>query len=174
MATIERGVARFLVSPEWEPLYPMTRYGIFASRWPLRDQTVWTIVNRNEYDVAGKQMSVPTKAGARYFDLYHGVELKPDHEGSSDILSFPIEAHGFGAVLATNGEPDAHMQDLMKRMKTITEKPLSSFDGIWKPIPQQLVEIPPTKPASSAPKRYGRNSPRLIHVHCPRYRDRRL
>jgi gamma-glutamyl hercynylcysteine S-oxide synthase len=152
MATIERGVAPFLVSPEWEPLYPMTLYGIFASRWPLGDQTVWTIVNRNEYDVAGRQMSVPGKAGVHYFDLYHGVELKPDHEGSNDVLSFPIEAHGFGAVLATNGEPDAHVQGLMKHMKAMTEKPLSSFDGIWKPIPQQLVQIPHTKPASSAPE----------------------
>lgn len=152
MATIERGIASFLVTPEWEPLYPMTLYGIFSSRWPLGDQTVWTIVNRNEYDVNGRQMSVPAKAGARYFDLYHGIELKPDHEEGSDVLSFPIEAHGFGAVLATNGEPDAHVQDLMKRMKGITEKPLSSFDGIWKPIPQQLVAISSTKPASSAPE----------------------
>jgi len=30
----------------------------FASRWPLNDQTVWTIVNRNEYDVDGQQMQV--------------------------------------------------------------------------------------------------------------------
>ena len=152
MATIERGVAPFLVSPGWEPLYPTIFYGIFASRWPLGDQTVWTVVNRNEYDVAGRQISVPSKPGARYFDLYHGVELKPDREEGRDVLSFPIEAHGFGAVLATNGEPDAHLQDLMKRMKAMTEKPLASFDDVWKPIPQQLVEIPQTKTASSAPE----------------------
>src|SRR6202789_1976744 len=152
MAAIERGVAPFLVSPGWEPLYPMIFYGIFASRWPMGDQTVWTIVNRNEYDVAGLQISVPSKPGVRYFDLYHGVELKPDHEEGRDVLSFPIEAHGFGAVLATYGEPDAHLQDLMKRMKVMTEKPLASFDDVWKPISQQLVEIPPTKAASSAPE----------------------
>jgi iron(II)-dependent oxidoreductase len=151
MATIERGVAPFLISPEWEPLYPTTFYGIFASRWPLGNQTVWTIVNRNEYDVTGRQISVPSKPGVRYFDLYHGVELKPDHEDGKDVLSFPIEAHGFGAVLATSGEPDAHLQDLMKRMKAMTTKPLVSFDGVWKPIPQQLVEIPATKAASSVP-----------------------
>jgi gamma-glutamyl hercynylcysteine S-oxide synthase len=152
MAAIERGVAPFLVSPGWEPLYPMIFYGIFASRWPMGDQTVWTIVNRNEYDVAGRQISVPSKPGVRYFDLYHGVELKPDHEEGRDVLSFPIEAHGFGAVLATNGEPEAHLQDLMKRMKAMTEKPLASFDDVWKPISQQLVEIPPTKAAPSAPE----------------------
>lgn len=152
MATIERGVSPFLISPEWEPLYPTTFYGVFASRWPLGEQTVWTIVNRNEYDVKGRQMAVTAKPGVRYFDLYHGVELKPDHQNDKDVLSFSVEAHGFGAVLATSGEPDAHIQDLMKRMMAMTAKPLSSFDGVWKPIPQQLVEIAPTKAASNPPE----------------------
>src|ERR1039457_7236417 len=44
VATIERGVAPFLVSKDWEPLYPTHAYGIFASRWPLGDETVWTII----------------------------------------------------------------------------------------------------------------------------------
>jgi gamma-glutamyl hercynylcysteine S-oxide synthase len=152
MATIERGVAPFLVSPDWEPLYPTTFYGIFASRWPLGNQTVWTIVNRNEYDVSGRQMSIPSRPGVRYFDLYHGVELTPDQEDGRDVLSFPIEAHGFGTVLATTGEPDARFQKLMERMKAMTEKPLARFDGEWKPIPQQLVEIEPTKRVSAAPE----------------------
>ncbi len=89
MATIERGVAAFLVSPEWEPLYPTTFYGIFASRWPLGEQTVWTLVNRNEYDVTGRQMAIAAKAGVRYFDLYHGVELQPEHENGKDVLIVP-------------------------------------------------------------------------------------
>ena len=55
----------------------MHMYGVFASRWPAGDQTLWTIVNRNEYDVDGRQMNVPSKPGMRYFDLYHGVELNP-------------------------------------------------------------------------------------------------
>jgi hypothetical protein len=75
---IERGVAPFLVSPDWEPLYPMQRYGVYASRWPLGEETVWTIVNRNEYDVAGRQIDVPLTPGMRYFDLYHGKWLWRD------------------------------------------------------------------------------------------------
>ena len=75
VATIERAVAPFFASEQWEPYYPMQLYGVFASQWPLAQQTVWTIVNRNEYDVDGRQMSVPYTQGMRYFDLYHGVEL---------------------------------------------------------------------------------------------------
>ena len=51
MAAIERAFAPFLVSPDWEPLYPLNTYGVFASQWPLNDQIVWTIVNRNPYDI---------------------------------------------------------------------------------------------------------------------------
>ena len=152
MATIERGVAPFLVSPGWEPMYPTTFYGIFASRWPLADKTVWTIVNRNEYDVSGRQMTVPAKEGMHYYDLYHGVELKPDRESGNDVLSFSIEAHGFGAVLATPGEADAGMQKLMAKMKAMTATPLSSYSNEWKTLPQQMVEIPATEPAASAPE----------------------
>src|SRR3982751_3474929 len=94
VATVERAVAPFLISKDWEPLYPMHRYGIYASRWPLGNETVWTIVNRNEYDSDGRQMSVPAMDGARYFDLYHGQELKPERDGTMAVLSFPLEAHG--------------------------------------------------------------------------------
>ena len=33
----------------------------------------------------------------RYFDLYHGAELKPAFDGT---LSFDLEDLGFGAILA--------------------------------------------------------------------------
>ena len=33
-ATRERAVAPFLVSKDWEPMSPMLRYGVYASRWP--------------------------------------------------------------------------------------------------------------------------------------------
>jgi iron(II)-dependent oxidoreductase len=124
MATLERAVAPFFASQDWEPLYPMHLYGVYASRWPLKDQTVWTIVNRNEYDSQDRQMSLPFVEGMRYFDLYHGDELKPEREVDEAILSFTIEAHGFGMVLATRGEPDANFRTLISRMHAMTAKPL--------------------------------------------------
>ena len=151
VATMERGVAPFLVSQDWEPFYPMHLYGIFASRWPLGDRTVWTIVNRNEYDVNGRQMSVPHKDGMRYWDLYHGVELKPALEDGQDVLSFDTEAHGYGAILAQAGEPDAQIKTLLDNMHQITGKPLADYSHEWKALSQQLVEIEPTTPASTTP-----------------------
>jgi gamma-glutamyl hercynylcysteine S-oxide synthase len=152
MATMERGTAPFLVSHGWEPFYPTQMYGVYASKWPLEDQTIWTIVNRNEYDVAGRQMTVPLKPGMRYFDLYRGVELTPQPEGDNAVLSFTLEAHGYGMVLATSGEPDAAMRQLMSKMKEMTKIPLSGYSHEWKTLPQQLVEIAPSAPAASTPE----------------------
>jgi gamma-glutamyl hercynylcysteine S-oxide synthase len=152
VATIERAVAPFLVSAAWEPLAPMLRYGVFASRWPLAQQTVWTIVNRNEYDVEGPEIEVALEAGTRYFDLYHGVELTPltDQAGRL-VLSFTIEAGGYGGLLATHTPPDAAIQTLMSKMKQLTETPLSAYSHEWKFLPQQIVPIAVVKPPSGAP-----------------------
>jgi gamma-glutamyl hercynylcysteine S-oxide synthase len=152
MATLERGVAPFLVSAAWEPLYPTRMYGVFASKWPLENRSIWTIINRNEYDSDGPQMSVTYKPGERYFDLYHGVEVMPEREGERAVLSFAIEAHGLGMILATQGEPGVEMQRLMSRMKAMTAQPLRSFSHEWKMLPQQQVQIAATEAASSVPE----------------------
>jgi len=152
VATIERAVAPFLISTEWEPLIPMLRYGIFASRWPLNDRTVWTIVNRNEYGVEGREIELQPEEGMRYFDLYHGTELKPDRDpDGKTVLSFDVEAHGYGALLATKTAPNAGIQALMSKMKEMTAKPLASYSHEWTVLPQQIVPITPTKPPSASP-----------------------
>jgi formylglycine-generating enzyme required for sulfatase activity len=151
VATIERAVAPFLVSTEWEPYAPMLRYGVFASRWPLHQQTLWTIVNRNEYDAAGQQIELEPEEGMRYFDLYHGIELRPDRTPDGKIgLSFSIEAHGYGALLATKTSPDSAMQALVGTMKEMTTKPLASYLHEWRVLPQEMVPIAATRASSAS------------------------
>ena len=151
VATIERAVAPFLVSPDWEPLYPMRNYGVYASRWPLKDETVWTIVNRSNYAVTGRQISIPYTPALRFFDLYHGTELKPEIEDTYAVLSFDLEASGYGAVLATPGEPSAAIKALMQKMTTLTAKPLFSYSHEPVILHQTLVPIAPTTRAAAAP-----------------------
>lgn len=152
MATLERGIASFLISQEWEPFFPMLQFGVFASRWPAHSQTVWTVVNRNEYDVSGPQIELPTIEGTRYFDLYHGVEITPQRGDGKDILSFDIEAKGFAALFAAKTAPDNSIQALLKKMKAMTAKPLSSFSSEWSTLPQQIVPIPKTKVPDGEPQ----------------------
>jgi gamma-glutamyl hercynylcysteine S-oxide synthase len=152
IATIERATAPFLQSKEWEPLAPMLRYGIFASRWPSGQQTLWTIVNRNDYDVEGPELELAAEDGARYFDLYHGVELTPaKNAAGKSVLSFHIEAHGYGAILASHSEPDSGVQALMSKMKGLTAKPLATYSHEWKVLPQQIVPIAATRIPSGSP-----------------------
>jgi formylglycine-generating enzyme required for sulfatase activity len=130
----------------------MHNFGVYASRWPVGDQAVWTIVNRTAYEITGRQMDVKTIPGMRYFDLYHGVELTPDTGGPVSVLSFNIEANGYGAILATPGEPSDAIKSLMRRMAEVTAKPLASFSHEPVVLQQRLVEIATTKPASEAPE----------------------
>jgi gamma-glutamyl hercynylcysteine S-oxide synthase len=113
---------------------------------------LFTVVNRNEYDVDGDQMKVPATQGVRDFDFYHGEELKPDvRDAGHSLIRFPIEAKGYGAVLATNGELSVRLKAVLARMKPLTSTPLASFSHEWKILPVQIVPIKPTEPATSAP-----------------------
>ena len=153
VATIERAIAPFLVSKDWEPLTPMLGYGVFASRWPLGEQTVWTIVNRNEYDVEGDQMEIQPTPGSHYFDLYHGIELTPEpRPNGRTVLAFSMEAKGYGAVLATNSAPDQKIIATISVMRNLTANPLSSYSHQWQVLSQQIVPIQSTQPASTPPR----------------------
>src|SRR5260370_36482194 len=87
-ARIERQFADLLAGPNWEPHTPALHHGTFASNFPDATETLWTFINRNEYDVTGRQIRVPHRADARYFDLWHGVEIKAQIENDTAVLSF--------------------------------------------------------------------------------------
>ena len=149
VATIERAAATFLTSVDWEPYFPMLHYGVYASRWPLGGEAVWTIVNRNEYDISGPQMTV--EPGFRYFDLYHGTQLQPTTLGGKLTLSFDIEARGYGAIFASKGAPPPAVAHLMDQMKAMTSKPLAGLSNQWTVLPQRIEAMHPTSSDSAVP-----------------------
>ena len=154
IARIERALASEVVSPEWEPHAPATvQAGVFASRFPTAERTLWTLVNRNEYAVSGEQLRVPAAAGTRYYDLWRGAELQPAIAGGTAVLSFGIEGLGFGAVLATRESPlPAPVQELISYMAARSARPLRSYSREWTAVPQTMVEIAATKPVAAAPE----------------------
>lgn len=152
MAAMERSFSPFLTSAGWEPFYPTNPFGLFASRWPHGNATLWTLVNRNEYDVAAARLSVPALDGARYFDVYHGFEIKPvvSPDTKQADIRVPVEAHGFGAILQVVGNPDASVVDEMARMKSMTARPLRSYSSDRQILAQHIVEMKPTAPVPYA------------------------
>ena len=151
ISLIDRAFAANLVSPAWEPHTFTHTYGVFASKWPTATQTLWTIVNRNPYEVDGGQLRLQRSQGMHYYDLWHGVEIQPRVDDDSAILDFPIESRGYGAILETAQPLTPQLQQLLERMKALAEKPLMSFSNEWETLPQSIVEIPRTTPATTAP-----------------------
>ncbi len=150
MAMIERAVSELLVSPDWQPHAPTLQRegGVYASRFPGQKRTLWLLVNRSGRDSQGDQLRLPTAPETRYYDLWHGVELKPKVAGEVATLAFEIEGYGYGAVLAVEGPQKPEKLDtLLRRMAERANIRLGSLSSQWKPLAQQIVAIPPTKPA---------------------------
>jgi gamma-glutamyl hercynylcysteine S-oxide synthase len=149
---IEHAFAANLVSPDWQPHAPTLQSGVFASKFPLPQRTLWTIVNRNEFDLDGPQLRVPYSSGLHYYDLWHGVELQPRINAQEATLSFSMEGLGFGAILATSEDANsAPLRELLPFMAERSKKSLRDFPRAWSAVPQTIVDIPPTKPAATAP-----------------------
>ena len=152
--TIERAFAPLLVSDGWEPHTPTQQYGVFASKFPGANETLWTLVNRNDYAVEGDQLRVPYAPGSRYFDVWTGTELSPRKSDGSDsvTLRFTLEPQGFGAILAVrNGDVPASLKSLLDTMHAASARKMGDYDDTWHVLQQQLVPVRSTAPAAAAP-----------------------
>ena len=153
IATIERQFASLMVSMEWRPYAPTLQAGVFSSAFPLDEVCLWTVVNRNEYSVAGEHLSIPHDHGARYYDVWNGIELQPLVHAGQAILAFDMEARGFGAVLkiSAGGGIDG-LPSFLARMQALAATSLQSLSNEWHALPQQLVEIASTDPVANVPE----------------------
>jgi formylglycine-generating enzyme required for sulfatase activity len=153
IAKIERAFADLLVSPGWQPHEATLQWGAFASKFPGKGRMLWTLVNRNEYDLAGDELRVGYRPGMKFYDLWNGERLEPEVAGGWATLRFHMEARGYGAVLAVEGgeRESPEPLKLLSEMRELARRPLGSFSRDWHFLPQRLVEISPTKPATQAP-----------------------
>jgi len=147
ISIIERAYSNLLVSQDWEPHVLTRQYGVFASKWPGESATLWTIVNRNPYSTAGPQLVLPFHERTRYYDLWNGVELTPQRSSDKVTLEFPMEANGYGAILAT-AERTEELAILLKKVHTLNQKPLHSYSDQWTTLSQQIVPIAKTRPVT--------------------------
>jgi len=151
IATLQRAFAPLLVSMDWRPYAPTLQPGVFASRFPGAGQTLWTLVNRMEYEVAGEQMALPHIEGARYFDLWNGRELHPRVLDGLALIELALEPHGYGAILLTEmgqGVDPAYLARAAEWART----PLQSLSARWQALPQRMIETAAAKPQARAPE----------------------
>ena len=100
---IERAFAENLRSPDWEPHSQTLQAGVFASKFPTATNTLWTIVNRNEYDSAGEQLRISSpqlecttticgmaRSSRRWFRATKRLSASPSTAWASARSSRPI------------------------------------------------------------------------------------
>lgn len=151
IATIQRFVAPLLSSAEWEPFTPTLQEGVFASKFPGAERSVWLLVNRADHAVDGQQLVVPAANGAVHYDLWSGARLEPEHRGGTQVLRFGIEAKGFGAILASKADrTDAALDEMLQAMRAMAAKPLGVLDTRWSFLPQKAVHVPADASGPSA------------------------
>ena len=62
-AAIERAMADLLVSAEWDPHVKTVQPGVYASRFPGKDRTLWLLVNRTNKTIAGDSLPIFATCG---------------------------------------------------------------------------------------------------------------
>jgi iron(II)-dependent oxidoreductase len=152
ISAIYRAVSELLTSADYEPFAPVLQKGLYATRFPGKNATLWTIINRTAAPISGAQVQVPFSPAMRFFDLWRGVELKPLVESGHAALSFELEARGYGAVLATAVKPAAAVKRLLTAMQQRAPNTLGGLSADWKVLPQRIVEIPRTRVPSHPPE----------------------
>jgi iron(II)-dependent oxidoreductase len=103
-------------------------------------------------------MRVPHKAGRKYYDLWHGVELTPEVRGETATLSFGIEGDGYGALLASDvASPPADLQKFLGEMSPLGRTRLNSFTRERRFLPQRAagVTISRKVPCGTSRRRIG-------------------
>jgi iron(II)-dependent oxidoreductase len=151
-ARIEHAFPDLLASPDWQPHVPTVQPGVYASAFPGAAATLWTLVNRNAFDVDGEQLAVPAQPGLHYYDLWHGVELTPRTHGLQATLDFSLEGLGYGAILVQpSATPSPALSALLAFMHQRSAARLDAYSYVWQAAPQTMLPIAPAPLASAPP-----------------------
>ncbi|WP_298577723.1 SUMF1/EgtB/PvdO family nonheme iron enzyme [uncultured Luteimonas sp.] len=153
IATIYRQFPSLVVSMDWAPYQQSAQRNVFISRFPGDGRVLWTMANRNEYDVDGEQFAIEHVDGTRYWDVWHGRALSPRVVDGQALLELPLEARGFGAVLAlAPGAVEPGLEDYLAVVAAQAAQPLNAHSAAWRALPQAMVEVAPTAPRATAPE----------------------
>jgi formylglycine-generating enzyme required for sulfatase activity len=152
VALVQRKFAPLLVSADWTPYEKTLQAGVFASRFPGADSTLWTLVNRNEHEVDGEQIALSHTDGVSYYDVWSGVRLEPRVDGNKAVCSMKLEGRGFGAIVAlARGVSVDDLDAFLNRMRGLAGKTLGSFSAEWHSLPQETVSNEPTRRLAETP-----------------------
>ena len=147
--------SRFPESRRWGPHAAPPSPSAAPSAAPCAAWTAWTLVERSgaSWPASTPMLSLdgPRYRGCFFFDLWTGARLAAAdaaHGGEDRIvLSFALEARGFGGVLATSAAADQDDEGLRallsgQRAEAAAAGELSGLDSQWQPARQEALPNP--------------------------------
>lgn len=160
ISAIYRLVPDMLHTTNWFPHIPLEPIsGVCGSVFVRGNDILCLLVNRSNESARDVRFLVNVPKPVRIFDLWNGTEL---HR-----IKVDLEPWGYAAVLITPDTPSpavlAHctmMRVLAKKAKQALEtkerarakKRLPYSRWTWKPLQQQIVPIPPSRPSRNLPE----------------------
>jgi len=88
-------------SDDVTPLVPTLMGGVFAHRFAAKRKVVYTLWNTRHRTSRGPVLTLPHRAGARYFDAWNGKPLLPTRTGDSDVIALSIGPRDVGCIVCT-------------------------------------------------------------------------
>ena len=95
MLPLQRRYHHLFNGEGWIPLVDTLQEGVFASLWEGNGLKLWTLVNRNEFEVTGYLLNPGNNSTEeKCYDLVQGNEIK-----SNPLLSGTISARSIGCII---------------------------------------------------------------------------
>lgn len=137
----------FFTEGEWTPLVPVNLNRVYASRWQLGSQKLWTIINRQEQRAVGKLFEEAYVPGTTYVDVITGQAIKTRVDSSRVSVYVDLRPKAIAGILSipANGLTPELQQFLQQQQVRYRQASFSSEITI--PIPQ-LRPVAATKPYS--------------------------
>ena len=153
IAAIQRRFAPLLVTDDWVPYAPTLQAGVFASRFPGEGRALWTLINRQEYAVAGEQIAVDHVEGAAYFDVWNGEAVEPRVADGRAFFSADLEPRGFAALAQLAPGIDREgLDDFLSAIARSASIPLADRSPAWACERQRMMPVPRTSAYGHAPE----------------------
>ena len=140
----------------WQPYVSTLAPGVYAHRWQDETRILHTLLNDSGGQVEAPVLAVPAETedgqAMRHYDLWHGVELKPQVEGSTHLLSVSLRASEAGCILSVPGDLEVqlhpHLEDLEKPPERFIDRERVTLNNLkLKPIERSAPVASGEQPA---------------------------
>lgn len=137
-------------SERWKPFLPTPNENLLASEW---EADGWVVTHLCNPLGGQRQVTLPTRRGARVYDLWRGRQVQPLAPGENPTVELLIE--DFGCLLQIEGElpPErlARLNRLLESIQAENRAPLPDPDEYARELPLYEPLSYPYRAASGQP-----------------------